>query len=163
MYFFTKLFVMFWHRGQVRRYTGEPYWYHCKAVSDSVRINGGTPVQIKAALLHDVLEDTRCPDWLVYYIFGEEVYDLVFHLTDVTVLSDGNRKTRKLIELKRLARIPKEAKFIKLLDLIDNVESIKQHDERFYKIYGPEALDILGVLKGTNDKLESKLRSILSS
>lgn len=41
------------HRGQVRKYTGEPYINHCLRVMQAV------PDELKvAAVLHDVLEDT---------------------------------------------------------------------------------------------------------
>ena len=47
----------FWHQGQVRKYTGQPYIVHPARVAKLIADNGGTENQIIAAWLHDTLED----------------------------------------------------------------------------------------------------------
>jgi (p)ppGpp synthase/HD superfamily hydrolase len=44
---------------QIRKGTGVPYFIHPKGVALIVMKNGGNNDQIKAALLHDTLEDTH--------------------------------------------------------------------------------------------------------
>lgn len=45
------------HRGQTR-WDGSPYFAHPMRVAAVVRLGGGTPDEVAAAYLHDVLEDT---------------------------------------------------------------------------------------------------------
>jgi (p)ppGpp synthase/HD superfamily hydrolase len=45
--------------GQMRKYTDEPYIVHPVEVAGIVRYWGGTDTMCVAALLHDVLEDTK--------------------------------------------------------------------------------------------------------
>jgi len=45
------------HRGQTR-WDGSPYIVHPMRVAATVRRDGGTPEEVAAAYLHDVLEDT---------------------------------------------------------------------------------------------------------
>ena len=47
------------HKGQFRKYTGEPYINHPLAVMEIVRgVPGHTEEMLVAAVLHDVVEDT---------------------------------------------------------------------------------------------------------
>lgn len=45
------------HEGQTRKYDGQPYIIHPKAVAKTVEMNGGSDDMIAAAWLHDVHED----------------------------------------------------------------------------------------------------------
>ena len=51
-----------WHAGQVRKYTGEPYWTHPIAVAHLVKSVPHTPEMVAAALMHDILEDTKATE-----------------------------------------------------------------------------------------------------
>lgn len=51
-------FVVHKHKGQVRKYTGEPYFNHVKAVAEMA--DGIVPFGYEIGLCHDLLEDTDC-------------------------------------------------------------------------------------------------------
>ena len=134
------------HAGQVRRYTGEPYIEHPKAVMRLVADVPHTKEQLAAALLHDVVEDTETPLVVILSEFGPSVALLVLDLTDQIPPSFGNRAARKDAERARIAGISSAAKTVKLADLIDNTTSIVQHDPSFARTYLPEKREILTAL-----------------
>lgn len=134
------------HGEQKRKYTGEPYYYHLRAVSDIVRVREGTPEMIAAAWLHDVLEDTDTSHRELLAAFGEKVTRMVFDLTDFA--GEGNRAFRKEMDRNRLAASSSEAKTIKLADLIDNTRNIVPYDKNFARVYLAEKELLLPCLKG---------------
>lgn len=121
--------------GQVRKYTGEPYWVHPREVAAIVAAAGGDDAQVAAAHLHDVVEDTDVSIQMIQDFFGADVADLVGWLTDVSKPTDGNRAERKAIDREHTGRAPVRAKMIKLADLISNTKSIVEHDEKFARVY----------------------------
>ena len=140
------------HKGQVRKYTGEPYIVHPIAVAETVRIHGGSDEMVAAAMLHDTIEDTNVTYDDVRKEFGITVAGLVRELTDTSSPSDGNRAVRKEIDRRRLAKASADAQTIKLADLIDNTTSIVAHDPGFAKVYLKEKEALLKVMnKGLAD------------
>jgi len=136
--------------GQVRKYTGEPYWVHTDAVARTVAAFGGSVAQQQAAHLHDTLEDTKLSFGLIEAEFGTEVAILVHELTDLFTSENypkQNREWRKAQEAARIATISDDAKLIKLADLYDNTFSIVAHDEGFAITYLKEKAR---VIKGLN-------------
>jgi len=133
--------------GQVRKYTFEPYVHHPIAVAQILRDHGVTDeAMICAALLHDVVEDTKISPVMISRYFGDDVWRLVAELTDVSVPSDGNRAERKRIDRYHTARASARAKSVKLADLIDNSRSILEHDPGFARTYMAEKRLLLDVL-----------------
>lgn len=135
--------------GQKRKYTGEDYWHHPVEVLDILLDNlpdVSKHMQI-AALLHDVVEDTKVSLDQVCDAFGEIVAIYVEQLTDVSKPEDGNRAARKAIDLAHTAKASPEAKTIKLADLISNSRSIVARDPEFAKVYLAEKRALLQVLK----------------
>lgn len=130
----------------LRKYTGEPYIVHPMAVADLVRSVKHTPAMIAAAYLHDVVEDTPVTMDQIYDVFGQDVGDLVYFLTDISKPLDGNREVRKAMDRAHIAAAPPEAKTIKLADLIDNTKTIELHDPDFWKVYRREKMLLLEVL-----------------
>lgn len=123
------VFAKMAHHGQTRKYTGEPYFNHLQQVASIVRHMGGDDVQVAAALLHDVLEDTDISVVQLRDEFGPEITDLVIELTDVYTPSaypSYNRKLRKQMETARLAKISPRAKLIKRADLENNTADIQR-------------------------------------
>lgn len=140
------------HKGQFRKYTGEPYIVHPIAVAETVRLHGGSDEMVAAALLHDTIEDTNVTYDDVRKEFGITVAGLVRELTDTSSPSDGNRAVRKEIDRRRLAKASADAQTIKLADLIDNTTSIVAHDPGFAKVYLKEKEALLKVMnKGLAD------------
>jgi (p)ppGpp synthase/HD superfamily hydrolase len=134
------------HKGQTRKYTGEDYIVHPMAVADMVERHGGSEVQVCAALLHDVVEDTAVTFDDIRDNFGGDIANLVRWLTDTSQPSDGNRRIRKGIDAKRLAEAPAEAQFVKLADLIDNSSTIFRFDKPFSKQFHKEMTHLVEVM-----------------
>jgi len=131
----ARIFAVEAHRGQERKYTGQPYVVHTQEVAEIVRAAGGDPCMIAAAHLHDVVEDTGASIEDVRDVFGPEVARLVWDLTDQIPLSFGNRKARKRAESDRLATCESRVQTIKLADIISNTASIAKHDPGFARVY----------------------------
>ncbi len=151
------------HAEQKRKYTFEPYVTHCFTVAETVASNNGTSDMIIAALLHDTIEDTNTTLSDIKSLFGNQIADLVYWLTDTAELKDGNRFHRKEMSRKRLSQAPKNAQLIKLADRLSNIESIIQHDPKFAKVYIDETLLLLQALtKVKNTSMWKKLKKICS-
>ncbi len=144
--------------GQLRKYTGEPYWYHTERVAYLVSLVTMDEVMIAAAHLHDVIEDV-VPVNADYTIkkmrkeLGDKVIDLVLELTDISTPADGNREARKKIDREHYRNSSPEAQTIKLADLIDNTQSIVDHDVNFAKVYLQEKNLLLGFLAKGDETL----------
>ncbi|WP_082780359.1 HD domain-containing protein [Rufibacter sp. DG15C] len=164
--FLTKLERRAWefaveaHGEQRRKFTNEPYVKHLERVAQTVKEYDGTTSMVMAALLHDVLEDTpvKPPE---LQAFLEEVCQgteanahnillWVEELTDEFIKSaypGHNRRRRKEMEVQRLSSISLPAQAIKLADIIDNTRDIARNDRNFAKVYIPEILALVEVLK----------------
>ncbi len=142
------------HQDQKRKYTGEPYFIHCKEIVTILQryVENVTEDMICAAYLHDTIEDTTVTYEDILRTFGKEVADLVLELTDTSKPEDGNRAVRKEIDRQRLAKASPAAQTIKLADLISNSRSIIDRDPDFAKIYLAEKDRLLEVLT-SGDKL----------
>lgn len=139
-----------WHEGQVRKYSGIPYFYHPVEVARtlaSVLILDED--LILAALFHDLFEDTDCPREYIAETYGQRVHDLVVELTEVKV--EGKRQVRKAVEAARLATISADAMTIKCADFISNTKDIVQNDPGFAKVYLTEKANVLPSFEGKAD------------
>lgn len=92
------------HARDVRKGSGGPYFEgHLAPVAAIVRADGGTPVQIAAAYLHDAAEDhggqARLDD--IRARFGDEVADIVSDLSDSLVDTTGGAPKAPWHERKR--------------------------------------------------------------
>ena len=150
--------------GQIRKYTGEPYVNHCESVANLVReCETASAEMISAAWLHDTVEDTDITPQLIAQEFGKEVANLVFWMTDISTLNDGNREQRKRIDRERWHGAPPSAQTVKLADLIDNTHSIVARDPEFAKIYVPEKRLLLKFLKQGDQHLYTKAMSLVEN
>lgn len=123
------------HSGQVRKYTGEPYFNHLLEVVNIVRDYHNDRYMEAAAYLHDVVEDTDTTIGAVESRFGDIVAGYVNGLTDVSNPNDGNRKIRKAMDRDHLWAQDDKTQIIKCADLISNTSSITQYDPDFAKVY----------------------------
>lgn len=136
------------HKGQLRKYTNEPYIVHPVAVAELVKaVDWCTSEMVAAALLHDTVEDTEVTLQDIYREFGFVISEMVDHLTDISKPEDGNREKRKKLDREHIAKSDLEVKTIKLADLIDNSRTISRYDPKFWKVYRIEKLKLLDVLK----------------
>ena len=147
----AEAFAMKAHINQVRKYTGEPYFFHCQNVASRVaRLPICNKYMVAAAYLHDTIEDTDCTYLELERAFGARVANLVRELTDQyskALYPEMNRKKRKELEAVRLGNISDEAKLIKWCDLMDNTSSIVKHDPGFASIYLKEKAHVLSEMK----------------
>jgi (p)ppGpp synthase/HD superfamily hydrolase len=141
------------HRGQVRKYTSEPYFTHCVNVAKTVSMAKLPPrwesirvTMVVASLLHDVVEDTHRTLECVREEFGVGVQLYVKALTDVP-LSEGNREVRKAKDRTRLSLCGDGVKIIKCADVLDNLPSIMEHDDRFAPVFLEEVNDLIPHIK----------------
>lgn len=142
------------HKGQFRKYTGEPYITHPLAVMEIVRgVPGHTEEMLVAAVLHDVVEDTDVSLMEIQEEFGNVVSDLVLHLTDISTPEDGNRLKRKRKDAEWYAQGSAQAQTIKVADFIDNTRDIAQNDPRFWETYKMEKLYALDLLQEADTDL----------
>jgi len=129
------------HNAQKRKYSDEPYFVHLEAVAQLLRQHGVTDEAVlAAAYLHDTVEDTDATVQDIMRMFGDDVAQLVFWLTDA---EKGNRKARMAMASWRLSRAPWDAKLIKLADIVDNTRNIAEHDPDFAPVFIGEKRDVL--------------------
>src|SRR5690606_19211864 len=146
-------------QGQRRKYTSGPYNVHPMAVAALVRTVPHTDTMMAAALLHDVVEDTRITLPEIRQRFGDEVARLVDWLTDVSRPQDGSRRVRKLMDLEHLAQAPGAAQTIKYADLIDNTRRISVNDRSFWPVFRAAMCALLDALDCGDASLRRRARA----
>ena len=149
------------HSGQVRKYTGEPYVWHCIEVANILRGRGYVGDIVCAALLHDVIEDTEMSAREMRALFPDSIVSLVLEVTDISTTLDGNREKRKNIDRDHLSMASAHGQTIKLADLISNTKSIVAHDRNFAKVYLKEKQKLLEVLTKGDKILWSRAQAQL--
>ena len=151
------------HKGQVRKYTGEPYIVHPIEVMELVKQVIDDPEMQAAALLHDVVEDTPVSINEIKDEFGPRVAALVSDLTDVSKPEDGNRALRKELDRQHTAKASPDAKTVKLADLISNGRSIIKDDPNFAKVFMKEKAALLDVMTEGNIILFKQASDMVAS
>lgn len=151
------------HRGQVRKYTGEPYIVHPIEVAGLVATVSRHEDTVIAALFHDIVEDCGITLDQIRRAFGDGVAQLVHEVTDISRKEHGNRATRKALDRQHLANASPEGKTIKLADLISNTRSITQHDPNFAKVYMAEKAELLPMLVGGSPTLMAMAHGLVKA
>ena len=113
------------HEGQFRKGTKTPYISHPMVVAGIVAEHGGTELQIIAALLHDVIEDSDYTFQDIKNRFGPKIAQIVRDLSDTETNPKPAWKKRKedyLIHLKTKAK--EEALLVSAADKVHNARAI---------------------------------------
>lgn len=126
------------HRGQTRKYSGQPYVTHPYAVCRLLRRFRAPQHVLMASLLHDALEDLDVSLLELERRFSFRVALLVMECSRITTPADGTRAQRLSIELARIRTVSPEAQSILLADVCHNSCSIVRRDRRFAAVYIPE-------------------------
>lgn len=162
----ARLFAVAAHSavGQVRKYTGEPYWHH---LEDVVSILSHSAIKhddemLAAAWLHDVLEDTKVTSDVLWTEFGDTIAGMVVWLTNPTLPQDGNRKTRAAITRAHLSRASDRVQTIKLADIMSNCKNIASLDPAFAAVYLVEKGLLLDELVLGDTILQINTRALLA-
>ncbi len=143
----------FWfaHEAHIRqkRESGEPYFIHPFETAMSLANYGLDSNTVSAALLHDVVEDTKTDRKKIEKEFGKEVSSLVEGVTKFNLLS---RQGRKDFEYKNLQKIMiatvKDARvlLIKLADKIHNLKTLEHLPSEKQKEIAEFALEVYAPL-----------------
>ena len=117
-----------WH-GEQTRPAGEPYAEHLlEVVCVLVEAVGSTDVDVlRAAVLHDVVEDTACALAEVRERFGDRVAELVDWVTKPAPAAGETRAEVRAAYLARLRDAPEDALLVKLADRLSNVQRLDTH------------------------------------
>ncbi len=158
------------HKGQYRKNTHIPYYWHPINVAKNIeefKASKNIELLMTAALLHDTVED--CKNVTLEKIakkFGYMVASLVDELTsnekEITKIGKTEYLKNKMTKLSSYGLV------IKLSDRLDNVRSLKETTKQFQEKYTKETKDILDHLESwvrkltqTHKKLIEKIREAL--
>ena len=162
---YARMFCIKAHKGQKRKYTGEDYHTHPIAVCEILKEHGITDqTTFIAALLHDVVEDTKYTIEEMTSLFGykvSKVVDGVTNRADKESHPELNRKQRHAMNISWISFGDEHVHNIKLADAIHNCTSIKTQDPKFWKTYKEEKKKLLAVCSRGLDSLRKELEKIL--
>lgn len=155
------------HRGQKRKYSGDPYIVHPLRVAELVRRLGFHENYQAVAVLHDVIEDTAGTLDEIAELdneVGQEIAMLVMWLTNPKI--DLRGRARRFLRTswmhERVARAPTMVRLIKLLDRYDNIRDLPADDDFFPK-YCRESVDLVDKIARTWDRDHSVAEAIAES
>ncbi|TCJ14455.1 HD domain-containing protein [Flaviaesturariibacter flavus] len=161
------------HGGQLRKYSPDRYIVHPVRVMECCAAHGATRAQQAAALLHDVLEDTRVTeeDLLRFLRTVMEEAEALHTLTLVVELTDvyttsaypkWKRRRRKEEEAERMRHISAEAQTIKYADILDNTLDITQNDPGFAFKFLRECRQLLRVMTAGDAELRAEAQALIA-
>jgi (p)ppGpp synthase/HD superfamily hydrolase len=157
------------HRGQVRKYTGEPYVKHLREVARMVADIKAPQYVIDAAWLHDIVEDTGVTMEKLRRIgVSRLTLELVELMTDPPAVPGGpNRAARKketrLRFLLAQGSVAVWGHTLKAADCLSNAVSIKAHDPKFWKVFRAEVNSLSECLTLANPALLDRLAEVLET
>jgi len=156
------------HSGEFRKFTKAPYHVHPHHVAEMLAEEIDDPEVVAAGETHDVIENERDTYEGIAAHLGEPVANLTIELTHthkkVNGVYVGTREERAANELARLSKISPRAASIKICDIMENVPSMAQYNPDFARrVYVPEKLAQLEVLKGGNRILWERASAMLNS
>jgi len=123
------------HKNQKRK-SGEPYFVHPVNVAKKMAKDGMGEIIISAALLHDVIEDTKTTEKEIKEMFGKQIYNLVEGVTKLDKISFKSRQEHSTATIiKTILAASKDIRvlIIKIYDKLHNMQTInflsknKQH------------------------------------
>jgi len=156
------------HRDQRRKdHVASPYINHPIEVARAlVEVGGVTDLDVvRAAILHDTVEDTATTPEELEARFGPRVAELVMHVTDDKTLE---KQERKRLQIEHAPHIPREAQCIKLADKLSNVRDVLANppadwsDTRRAE-YVAWAQDVIDGMRGANPALEAEFDRVVSA
>ncbi|MHB1565793.1 MAG: RelA/SpoT family protein [Acidiferrobacter sp.] len=132
------------HEGQKRR-SGEPYIYHPLEVARLLTTLRLDVACIVAAILHDVIEDTRHPKDEIVSQFGDEVAELVDGVSKIGQIEFENKEEEQAENFRKmLLAMARDIRvvLIKLADRLHNMRTIKVLAPVRQRAIARETLDI---------------------
>ncbi|RYY66981.1 MAG: HD domain-containing protein [Chitinophagaceae bacterium] len=158
------------HGGQLRKYSPDRYIVHPVRVMERCAAQGANRAQLAAALLHDVLEDTRIDEEELLRFLrsvtddaeARHILELVVELTDVFTTAAyprWRRSRRKEAEMERMSTISAEAQTIKYADILDNTREIVREDPGFAPKFLSECRQLLRVMDAGDPELRAEAQA----
>jgi guanosine-3',5'-bis(diphosphate) 3'-pyrophosphohydrolase len=131
--------------GEQRRATGAPYTEHLlETLEVLVRGAGVTDTGVlAAAVLHDVVEDTRCTQAELEARFGRRVANLVGWVTIPPAAPGQDRAEAKREYLRRLRSAPRDAILVKLADRASNVQTLRNLPPERQRAYYAQTVEYI--------------------
>jgi len=132
------------HRGQVRK-SGEPYILHPVAVAEICMGMQMDVVTVMAALLHDVVEDTKVTLDDLRERFGETLAGLVDGLTKLERIQFQSKEEQQNENYRKMfVAMANDIRviLIKLADRLHNMRTLKFQSEESQRRIAQETLDI---------------------
>jgi guanosine-3',5'-bis(diphosphate) 3'-pyrophosphohydrolase len=153
------------HRDQRRKDAGaSPYINHPIAVAQILASAGVEDVDVlRAAVLHDVIEDTECSLEEMATLFGSRVAGIVSEVTNDKTLSKAEVK---LAQIAKAPHMSVEAKLVKLADKICNLTDILTHPPTSWPLerkqaYFESSAKVVDGLRGADAGLEARVDALL--
>lgn len=146
----AKKFAIEKHKGQKRKFKGEPYYSHLEKVFKIVKENEKLKTKeiLAAAYLHDTLEDTNTTEKEIKENFGDLTLNLVKELTinkkEARIIGKKEYLANKLSDPNKISDF---ALSIKLADRLDNVSDLQEGPLDFKKRYIEETKHIIKTLE----------------
>ncbi|HSW29593.1 MAG TPA: HD domain-containing protein [Longimicrobiales bacterium] len=161
------LFAAEKHRaGKRKDADASPYINHPLQVAAVLAEHGVTdPVTLRAALLHDTLEDTATTPAQLEEAFGQEVTRVVLEMTDDSELPKAERKR---LQVEHSSELSERAKLVKLGDKICNVTDVGWNPPRDWSLsrrveYLDWTASVVEGCRGTHAALEDRYDRVLAA
>lgn len=160
------LIASFAHKGQIRKWSKQPYIVHPVRVSQMVmRDDKLDERHVAVALLHDTIED--CDENVREQIkedirvnCGNYIYNMVWELTNPSSFVDKAmpRVEKKAMDFAKLKDVSLEAKKIKMMDRLDNIYDALAPGN-FIKKYLPESMELAEICREADETLYQKIEA----
>ena len=149
-------------RDQGKMYGAQPYERHLQDVHDVLlRFDVTDRDMLAAAFLHDILEDTETDIWILDKVFGANVSELVWLVTDEPGVNRMERKEKTYPKIRQSIKGTQ----LKLADRIANLEnSIATKDQRMFRMYRKEHPEFVLALRqiGQLDNMWDHLSGLIT-
>ena len=131
--------------GDQRRPTGAPYLEHLLETLEVLACGAGVtdPDLLRAAVLHDVVEDTPCTLARVAARFGPRVAELVGWVTIPAPRPDQDKTAAKEAYLRGLRHAPRDAILVKLADRASNVQTLRNLAPERQRAYYAQTIEYI--------------------
>lgn len=136
------------HKDQ-KRISGEPYFCHCIATAENLIEHVPDTYTICAALLHDVLEDTKITLEDLKKEFSEPIPELVEGVTKISELKFQSEREQQIESFRKMfLAMAKDIRviIIKMADRLHNMRTIKYLAEDKRIAFAKETLEIYAPL-----------------
>ncbi len=150
------------HNGQVRKYTGMPYWTHPFRLAMAISSYPQARLPwVCASLGHDFKEDTDVTDEQIIEASDKDTLALIDELTNTSKASGLPRRERKKLDWARLKTISFAGKVIKMHDRIDNLKEMLNAPVSFKKLYCEESEQLLEAIGDADKDIAWQVRSAI--